>query len=273
MSASEPDQKAEPPVASGRSRTGREPTAAEVVAGLPAAEQSAIARDPMTPGSSHDLPPDPADVLAKRRSGRMTVSPDRRAELIAAAAALAARQPQSDPPPRAPVAGVRPRLLVLGMAVVLAGAVLTVVAIRAPTSALSRADAGFMSRSLIAADQSVREQLVGLRSERIPRVLSRTRDALATARSLTVEIRDMSGRAADRVRSALRAEGDWLDAVGSTLANPRSVLREQLVARDRVLLAALGRLPGYVAPRGDASRRLLGYSLARERGAAGRGSR
>lgn len=185
-------------------------------------------------------------------------------------AALASREPQSARRSTTAGGSARARVAVLAMAVLVAGAVvLVVLGAGIPASALSNADARFISGQLLTADAGVRAELTGLRSDATSSALSETRRAATITRSLALEVSSMKGELADRMRDALRRERDWLDAVGSTLANPRSVLREQVLEHDRALLAALAKLPGYRAPRGDASRRLLAYSRERARPAGG----
>lgn len=191
------------------------------------------------------------------------VPPDRRAELAAAAAAIAARDAGPGPAAPKPAEGTRVRLVALGVIVVLAGAMLSIFLSRSPASALSTADARFMTVQLLAADGRVRSELATLDRRDVQRARSRTRAAVATTRSLAVEIRAKNGDAAGRVHRALRRERDWLDAVGSTLVNPRSPLRDEILDRDRRLIAALAALPGDGVARRDASQQLVAYALSR----------
>jgi hypothetical protein len=137
-----------------------------------------------------------------------------------------------------------------------------------PVAQLSQADATYIAAELVQADRRVRKELARLRPRRTAAARARTRQAIATTRSLTLEIRHEGGAEAERLRRALRLEADWLDAVGSTLANPRSGLRDALVARDAELRVALDALPGPLPVHRQGSRELLDY--ARRRAAARR---
>ncbi|MDX6677071.1 MAG: hypothetical protein QOE31_1123 [Solirubrobacteraceae bacterium] len=140
-------------------------------------------------------------------------------------------------------------------------AVLTlVVKASAPTATLSRTDASFLGKQLITADGRVRSRLVRLRGGGTPRALNRTRDAHLTTRSLALELRSYRGPEVDRLRSALGIERAWLDAVGSTLSNPRSPLRTKLLARDAAARRALTDLPTPRPPRADGTRSLLNHA-------------
>jgi hypothetical protein len=135
-----------------------------------------------------------------------------------------------------------------------------------PVTELPRADAAYIAEELIQADRRVRKALAGLRPLRTAAARARTREAIATVRSLTLEIRHSGGAEAERLSRALALEGDWLDAVGSTLANPRSALRDALASRDADLGPALVGLPGAAPTHREGTRELLDY--ARRRSAA-----
>ncbi len=204
-------------------------------------------------------------VPQRQQIDRRVIPTARRAELATAAAAIAARDLTAPRATAEHVAGTRIRLVVLGAVALLVMAMLAVVLSRSPATSLSEADARFMSGQLLDADARVREQLATVSLDEIRSARVRTRAALATTRSLSVEIRAKDGAAADGVRRALRLERDWLDAVGSVLANPGSPLREQLGARDRELRVALRALPGDDVARRDVSRGLLDYAMSRDR--------
>lgn len=268
------------------------PTAAKVApapappAGEPDAVDEPAAREPSPlgdapgPASVGDTPHAQRPLTQRPRAGRSSrrtrrsegprpaihgriVSPDRRAELAATAAAIAARDAEPRPAAPKPAEGTRVRLVALGVIVVLAGAMLSIFLSRSPASALSSADARFMTAQLLAADGRVRSELATLDRRGVQRARSRTRAAVATTRSLAVEIGAKNGDAAGLVRRALQRERDWLDAVGSTLANPRSPLRDEILDRDRRLIAALAALPGDGVARRDASQQLVTYALSR----------
>ena len=208
------------------------------------------------------------------RPGRHATPAARRAELIAAAAAaLAAADKAASEPIEARGAGRRHRgrLVVFAAILSLVIAVAALTTIRRPVSQLARADASYMSVQLIRADQRVRTQLARLKDSGTNRALSRTREAIATTRSLALEVRDSGGGHAERLRRALALENRWLDAVGSTLANPRSPLRASLRARDGAVRPALAALPSRAGRRTGGARHLVDYAESRVRaGAASR---
>ena len=207
------------------------------------------------------------------RPGRHATPAARRAELIAAAAAIAAADKAAPEPVEARGAGRRHRgrLVVFAAILSLVIAVAALTTVRRPVSQLARADASYMSVQLIRADQRVRTQLARLKDSGTNRALSRTREAIATTRSLALEVRDSGGGHAERLRRALALEGRWLDAVGSTLANPRSPLRASLRARDGAVRPALAALPSRAGRRTGGARQLVDYAESRVRaGAASR---
>jgi hypothetical protein len=207
------------------------------------------------------------------RPGRHATPAARRAELIAAAAAIAAADKAAPEPVEARWAGRRHRgrLVVFAAILSLVIAVAALTTVRRPVSQLARADASYMSVQLIRADQRVRTQLARLKDSGTNRALSRTREAIATTRSLALEVRDSGGGHAERLRRALALEGRWLDAVGSTLANPRSPLRASLRARDGAVRPALAALPSRAGRRTGGARQLVDYAESRVRaGAASR---
>ncbi len=196
----------------------------------------------------------------------------RHAELVKGAARVAGASPS-----RARVATVRrrrtgPRIaaLVATVALLVPMALLTlVVKASAPTAAMSDADASFLGRQLVDADARVRSRLVRLRDAGTARAMVGTRDAVLTTRSLAIEMRSYRGAEADRLHNAIAVEREWLDAVGSTLLNPRSPLRGQLLARDAAARRALAALPADRAPRADGARHLVEYARSRQRATPG----
>ena len=136
-----------------------------------------------------------------------------------------------------------------------------------PAVAMSSADAQFLSRQLVVADQRVRARLIHLRDEGTARSLARTRDAVLTTRSLAVEMRSQRGPAVARLQRALTHERAWLEAVGSTLANPRSPLRDELLVLDAQARRALAALPTSPAHRVGGARSLISYARSREQAA------
>jgi hypothetical protein len=193
----------------------------------------------------------------------------RRAELVAAsaaiAAAVAASEAASAASPTRRGGRLLRRLVVLVAILVVAAAAAALVGARTPVTPLSWADARFVGAQLATADRHVRAQLVRLRGHATARARDRTRESIATTRSLALEVRYARGAEARRLQRALRLEGDWLDAVGSTLSNPRSPLRMELLARDRPLRLALAALAAPAARRMAATQHLVGYARSRVR--------
>ncbi|HEY1538219.1 MAG TPA: hypothetical protein VGF63_02395 [Solirubrobacteraceae bacterium] len=199
------------------------------------------------------------------RPARHEVSAERRAELVAAAAKIAAGEPApvSKAARRDRRSRTFNRVAVLVALAALVVAVAVLVESSDPVTPLTSSDADFMSAQLVAADQRVRGSLARLHELGPALAIDHARDAVATTRSLAIELRNSHGEMADRLHRALTLEGAWLDAIGSTLANPRSPLQTQLAARDDALRPALAALPGRGAPRAGAAPLLVSYSRSR----------
>jgi hypothetical protein len=182
---------------------------------------------------------------AKRAAAARRSTPaGRRAELVATAASIAAASAEARPGSSSGRVGRFVRRLVALIAIVMVpGAVYALVVTDGPARALPQADAAYLSQQLITADQRVRRQLVRLRPLHTSAAIARTRESQLTARSIALEIGDHGGAVADRLQRAAKLEARWLDAVGSVLSNPRSPLRDELVARDAALRPALAALP------------------------------
>jgi len=214
---------------------------------------------------------------AKRAAAARRETPaGRRAELVATAAsfAAAAAEPEasSSPGRGARIAKAVRRLVALIAILMVPGAVYALATTKGPVSTLPHDDAAYLSEQLITADQRVRKQLVRLRPLHTSPAIARTRESQLTARSIRLELGNHGGSAADRLQRAVRLEAVWLDAVGSVLANPRSPLRDQLVARDRALRPALAALPSTEGLRRKGGAENL-RDFARSRAAAKRKSR
>jgi hypothetical protein len=183
------------------------------------------------------------------------------------AAARPPASPAAAPPAVRVVTGPRitsgQRLVALLALALLPLAIVALATSRRPAVAMSRADARFLSAELVRADQRVRAQLVRLRAGAPSPALGHTREAVLTMRSLGVEMRSFRGAEAARLRRALRLEGRWLDAVGSTLYNPRSPLRAQLAARDAAARRALAALPGARPSVRSGTAQLVAYTRLR----------
>lgn len=210
----------------------------------------------------------PRGRAAKRaKAAELETPAARRASLVATAAeiAAAAAEAESQPAPvkRRRIAKVSRRLVAVLAIAMVPASVYALVIVDGPSASLSRADASYMSAQLMTADQRVRRQLVRLKPMQTSAAVARTRDATFTARSLLLELDNASGRDAELLRRALRLESAWLDAVGSVLSNPRSPLRDELVARDAVLRPALDALPVPEGRRKGGAEHLVRYAESR----------
>jgi hypothetical protein len=218
------------------------------------------------------IAPAPRGRRARRRAARqherlLRTSPAARRAALAAAAA-AAREAAVAAAPAAPAGRGRlvRRLFALLALLALPASILALVATNGPVTAMSRADASFISTQLVLADQRVRAQLSRLGADGTAGAVYRTRDASLTVRALAIEVRTYAGSEVGRLQRALRLEGAWLDAAGSTLVNPRSPLRGELVARDAAARAALATLPARHGRRRDGAHGLVAYARSRELG-------
>ena len=206
---------------------------------------------------------------AKRARAAQRATPAaRRAELVATAAAIAAAAAEAEAAAQAKRSGRAGkyfrRFVALVAILLVPAAVYALVVTDGPVSDLPAADAAYISEQLITADQRVRTRLVQLRPLRTSAAIARTRESQLTARSLALEVGDHGGSAAARLQRALTLEASWLDAVGSVLSNPRSPLRDQLVARDAALRPALAALPSTEGlRRKGGSRNLRDFAEAR----------
>jgi hypothetical protein len=226
-----------------------------------------IARATRVDDREAPAPPAPTRPPFRGRDAGVEIELLRRS---AAERRAAARPPASHPaaPPAVRVGGGRrtttgQRVVALLALALLPLAVVALATSGGPAVAMSRADASFLSAQLVQADQRVRAQLVRLRAGAASRALVQTREAVLTTRSLGVEMRSFRGAEAARLRRTLRLEGRWLDAVGSTLYNPRSPLRAQLAARDATARRALAALPGARPSIRSGRAQLVAYSRLR----------
>ena len=210
-------------------------------------------------GQLLDRPPPPRPLPADRRA-KLLESLARRAEEIA----LAEERDRAParPVPRPRTKGVRRVLVVLALLAPPA-AIGVMLKTDATSAKLSRADATFVAGQLVAADQRLRAQLLRVPANGTALAIVRAREAELTTRSLTVEVQAYGGPEAERLRRALRLEREWIAAVGSTLMNPRSALRDELVARSAVAREALEALPGPSGKRLGGVRSLVSYARSR----------
>ena len=90
--------------------------------------------------------------------------------------------------------------------------------------------------------------------------------AVREAADLTRELHDDTpdeGSLSDRMRSVLDAELDYLDALGSTLANPRSALRGTIGPKQTVLREQVKNTPGGDVDSISGGAELIAYSKSR----------
>lgn len=175
--------------------------------------------------------PDAPGTTRRRRAASELPASDRRAGAFASTAPVVTREVR------------RVRLTVAcGLALLFASALAFLVT-GIQDRSLPRADLRSFEERLTGYDHDVRAQLARLGPPgSVSRARLRTREALAATEALARQLRDFNGSAAVRLRTATRAQLRYLDAVGSTLINPRSPLRAQLSARAiaaRDALAAL----------------------------------
>ena len=164
------------------------------------------------------------------------------------------------------------RLAVLVVVGLVAAAATALVMAREPITPLSRADAGFMSAQLVRADQRVRAQLALLSERGTATALDRTRDAIATTRSLTIETRGSEGRAGRRPASRADARGRLAGRRRLGAREPAEPADRRARARDAALRPALAVLPTRPGTRAGGAQALVDYSRTRSRGVA-RGAR
>jgi hypothetical protein len=206
-----------------------------------------------------DRPPPPRPLPADRRA-KLLASLARRAEELALAEERDRAPAEPVPRPRTKVV----RRVVVVLALLVPPAAIGVMLKTDATSAkLSRADATFVAGQLVDADQRLRAQLLRVPANGTALAIVRAREAELTTRSLTVEVQAYGGPEAARLREALRLEREWIAAVGSTLMNPRSALRDELVARGAVAREALEALPGPSGKRLGGVRSLVSYARSR----------
>jgi hypothetical protein len=259
----------EPPVRRSR-RAARKAKKAE--ADTPEAEEAELGATEDAEAEVETTWDGPAEIgkvgrRAARKARRQPVTPAvRRAQLVATSASIAAAvaeaQAADAPKPRRLGKWAR-RLFALVAILMFPAAVSALVVTDAEVTPMSHADATYMSKQLITADQRVRRQLVRLRPMHTAGALGRTRDATAMATAFALEISHKGGPDAAHLQRALKLEGIWLDAVGSVLSNPRSPLRSQLAARNAPLVPALALLASPPGHRKGGSQALVRYAKAR----------
>ena len=204
---------------------------------------------------------------AAKRAARPATPAARRAQLVATAAAIAAATTEAQGRPVETTTGrfgkIVRRIAALVAILLVPASVYALAATDRPTTTLTRADATFLTRQLVTADQRVRRQLVRLRPKQTSAAVAATREASLTARSIALELANDGGSYTSALQRAVKLEARWLDAVGSVLLNPRSSLRAELVARDAELRSALTALPGREGRRRGGALQLVRYARSR----------
>lgn len=156
-----------------------------------------------------------------------------------------------------------PRLLAV---LALAGtAVAVVVAISSVDSngELGSDDVRRAMERLVEANRTVSGQLNALAPGASPRA---AQDAVRNAAGLIQELGtglDGEGDLAERLDDVLAAQVAYLDALGSTLANPNSALRGRIGERGDALRGALAQVPGGDPGAVEGGAELVAYSEAR----------
>ena len=234
-------------------------TAQRTIEPTPAAAREIPEPLELDQGHLLDRPPPPRPLPADRRA-KLLASLARRAEELALAEERDRAPARPVPRPRTKI--VRRVLVVLALLVPPA-AIGVMLKTDATSAKLSRADATFVAGQLVDADQRLRAQLLRVPANGTALAIVRAREAELTTRSLTVEVQAYGGPEAERLRRALRLEREWIAAVGSTLMNPRSALRDELVARGAVAREALEALPGPSGKRLGGVRSLVSYARSR----------
>lgn len=116
---------------------------------------------------------------------------------------------------------------------------------------------------LAGANRTVSERLNELASGASPAAAQEAvRSAAALTQQLGTEL-DGEGDLADRLDDALAAQVAYLDALGSTLANPNSALRGRIGERGDALRGALRDTPGGDPGAVEGGAELVAYSEAR----------
>jgi len=162
---------------------------------------------------------------------------------------LVVREPIPGPAPRRPGGKLLARLTVIGALVLFFATATAFLVTGTQARPLPPADMHGFEQRLAGYDHDVRAQLARLGPPgSVARARQRTREALAATELVARQLRDFEGPAADRLGTATAAQLRYLDAVGSTLTNPRSPLRAQLPKRARAARTALAALDRPATP-------------------------
>jgi hypothetical protein len=156
-------------------------------------------------------------------------------------------------------------LALLGLLVAVVAVLLVVTSVHTNHD-VTEAQATSAMFQLAGADQELSSRLHALTVGQSPQA---AQSATHRALSVTAQLSSALGTGGDlgaAVHAVLRAELAYLDAVGSSLNNPRSVLLGQVVARAGAVRAALQAIPGAVPASVSGATALVAYSQARNGG-------
>ncbi len=155
------------------------------------------------------------------------------------------------------------RLLAISALAGVTVAAIVVVAASGKDGGLSAGAAHQAMARLTVANRAISHELTRLHHGDSVRPARRAvRKAMATTRDLAASIAGSSDLAL-RVRDVLEAEEAYLDAVGSTLANPSSALRAKVASRAITLRGALRRVPAAAARDVRGAGELVRFSRSR----------
>lgn len=144
-----------------------------------------------------------------------------------------------------------------------AGGVLLVLSSVEPTDELTVAEAQAMTTELNQANARLSGLLEALTPGASP---AEAQESVRAAADLTRRLLDETpreGSLSDRMRAALGAELDYLDALGSTLNNPRSPLRATIGPKQVVLREQIKSTPGGDVEVISGGQELVAYSRSR----------
>lgn len=146
-----------------------------------------------------------------------------------------------------------------------AGAVAVVVAVASVHGGhgTSQSDVNASVARLTAANRRLSGELDALKPGASPAAAQATNRATQAMAKQMLAHFDGSDDLASRMQILLNAELAYLDAVGSSVANPHSVLLDKVEPRANELRSALAAMPGAQAGDVHGDRNLVAYSTAR----------
>jgi hypothetical protein len=125
------------------------------------------------------------------------------------------------------------------------------------------AEAAAAMARLAGANRALSSQLAALRTGASPKPAQQAARAAAALTGSLARDLGTGGDLGAAAHAALAAERAYLDAAGSTLNNPRSVLLGQVASRAQALRSALDVTPGGVPQAVSGAATLVAYSRAR----------